>query len=654
MRIPSRIPGNLSIRGGPPILPSGGPAYNYALGGLPWLSAASPSLGNYYYGDRRIRRATAPIRKDQFDNQPNPGEQSLAGYWIRSQMSFHGGAGQLYSDPSQDNPQSEIRFWRSMNVDPWTRGRLGLLHSSIAVGKANVLELFSVIVGDGTGCVIGIQQNAVFLVEYNGTVHNKTTPSVANIRSVTSNGNAIFVSSTDGVWKATMPATPGAALSWTQIYTIGGGGATRQEIAWVKDRLVLGINRDLYELSANPAGPPAALPTPFYTATSQGWTWTSIHETSPAIYAVGSVNGVGSIFKFTLDSSGGLPTLTGGTVAATLPGGEVPYAVYGYLGNLLGIGTSRGARVAQSDDQGFLTYGPLIFESASPVVDWIGRDRFLYCTYADKLPDETLMSDDVEPTIKLARIDLSLQIEPLRFAYASDMVANGDNGACSCVTLFGGTDQLAFATPSELYREQEFEDEYATTGYLTTSRIRFSTLEPKNFRNFRVRGPVLEGTLGVSVIDNTGAETPIINFGVGQTPGTSDVTIPNGPLQDYLALKFVLQSSGDPGDPGAVMTGWQMKALPGSPRQRLITLPLWCFDRESDKHGQVVGGTYTALSRLLAMESVEAAGALTVFQDFDADVTYDVFLEELEFVQVDPPPSFKGWGGILWVTMRTV
>ena len=66
--------------------------YDVAIGGLPFILA--PTDINPY------GRGTAPYRKDQFDSSKEPGEQSLTGWWIRSQSSFHGGAGIKFYDPS--------------------------------------------------------------------------------------------------------------------------------------------------------------------------------------------------------------------------------------------------------------------------------------------------------------------------------------------------------------------------------------------------------------------------------------------------------------------------------------------------------------------------------------------------------------------------
>ena len=60
-------------------------AYDTAIGGMPFIYAISDG--------RPYIRQTAPFKKEQFDNQTEPGEQSLTGWWIRSQSSFHYGDG---------------------------------------------------------------------------------------------------------------------------------------------------------------------------------------------------------------------------------------------------------------------------------------------------------------------------------------------------------------------------------------------------------------------------------------------------------------------------------------------------------------------------------------------------------------------------------
>lgn len=88
--------------------------YDYAIGDLPFLAATSK--------EAPYRRTSAQIRKQQFDSSPNPGEQSLdTGWWLRSQSSFHRGAGLRFLEPASDD-EVMTRFRDSVGIDPWTPG----------------------------------------------------------------------------------------------------------------------------------------------------------------------------------------------------------------------------------------------------------------------------------------------------------------------------------------------------------------------------------------------------------------------------------------------------------------------------------------------------------------------------------------------------
>ena len=94
-------------------------AYDVAVGGLPFIYAINDS--------RPYIRQTAPFRKDQFDNGNEPGEQSLTGWWIRSQMSFHSGTGINFYDPATTDENGKYRFADSKGIDVWTKGQATLL-----------------------------------------------------------------------------------------------------------------------------------------------------------------------------------------------------------------------------------------------------------------------------------------------------------------------------------------------------------------------------------------------------------------------------------------------------------------------------------------------------------------------------------------------
>ena len=97
-------------------------AYDIALAGLPFIYAISDA--------RPYIRQTAPFKKDQFDNQNEPGEQSLTGWWIRSQSSFHDGAGIEFYDPALIAGEGTYQFKDSRGVNVWEKGQVTLLNNT--------------------------------------------------------------------------------------------------------------------------------------------------------------------------------------------------------------------------------------------------------------------------------------------------------------------------------------------------------------------------------------------------------------------------------------------------------------------------------------------------------------------------------------------
>jgi hypothetical protein len=93
--------------------------------------------------------------------------------------------------------------------------------------------------------------------------------------------------------------------------------------------------------------------------------FTSITSSGAAIYVSGYSGIQSNIYKFTLESTGAMPTLTQAITAAELPVGEITYKISYYLG-YMAIGTNQGVRIAAlSDTDGSINYGPLLFETDS-------------------------------------------------------------------------------------------------------------------------------------------------------------------------------------------------------------------------------------------------------------------------------------------------
>lgn len=607
-----------------------GVQYHFAIGGMPFLNGISD--------ERRMTRAGAPVRKEQFDNQQIPGEQSLANWWLRSQMTFIGGAGLLYQDPSADN-QYAIRYGESVGLNPWTNGRLTLLRETvqrIADGTANKHH----VVGwnDGTDRYWSAVDNV--LKSDTGSAVTTITWGGANvIRSLTSDGTNYYAADDVGIYRG---AGSGAgALLWNT-------GSAGVVCRWVKGRLMAGIGASMYELTTG--GP--ALPTPKFTHLNASWVWTDIAEGTNAIYASGYAGSEGAIYKFVLDTSGNVPTLaSGGILAAQLPRGEVVYAITTYLGAFVGIGTSRGFRVGQIDDNGDIQYGPLLISNSSGVRAIAAYDRFFFAG----------ATNDIDGNSGLYRVDLgqplqSGDISPsVRFAYATDLQAHVA-GEVSSATNFGNSDRMVLAVVGQgSYLESASVLE--STGYLKTGRVRYNTIEPKIFKFVTVRTPsTLWGSVGVSVLDPGGGDTSVLTVSQGGSQTIENVVMPApSSAAEWVQLKLTLTRSTTDTTQGGEVNAWQLKAMPGAVRQRIITLPLLCFDREKAQSGQMVGHEGRTIERLQAFEQLFARGDAVAFQDLRNQTSDLVVIDDYRFEQGASPGTNKSiYGGVLWVELRTI
>ena len=415
-------------------------AYDVAIGGMPFIYAINDA--NPYI------RQTAPFRKEQFDNQTEPGEQSLTGWWIRSQSSFHSGTGINFFDPTGGEAAIAYRYSDSKGVDVWTKGQATLLKDTFpghvttqpVNGYNRSYQQLRSIQWNGTNGVLlhdGYDVDKIdstgaetHFIDYNSGADDK-------VYAICDDGTTAYWVTNDtgptGKLEVNKKALTGtSATTATVMFTANGITVTNAAMEYVKERIVMCVNNSVYELSSATS----ALPTAVYTHGDNDHIFTSITASGPAIYIAGFGGIQSNIYKFTLTSStGAMPVLTSAITAAEMPTGEIIHKIYYYLGYML-IGTNKGVRVAQVNDQdGSLAYGPLIFESNQPVYDFAARDHFVWCAAS--------VGDD--PGV--VRIDLSNEIEPLRFAYANDIYYSTANNyyTTSCAFL-GETNRLAFCT----------------------------------------------------------------------------------------------------------------------------------------------------------------------------------------------------------------
>lgn len=417
-------------------------AYDVAIGGMPFIYAINDA--NPYI------RQTAPYRKEQFDNQTEPGEQTLTGWWIRSQTSFHSGAGITFFDPALVSNEGTYRFADSRNVDVWTKGEVTLLnavaeeHYVTGAVSSNLRanqSLRSIKYGSTQGVLLRDEYD-VDKIAQDGTV----THFVDYVSGTDDKVFAICDDGTTAYWVTNVvhsgsnklhvykkALTADSTVAETFMFRENGITVTNAVMEFVKERIVMCANDKVYEFSSAASG----LPTAVYTHPSSSHVFTSIAASGPAIYVAG-YNGIQStILKFTLSTAGVMPTLTQAVVAAEMPVGEIIHKIHYYLGYMI-IGTNKGIRVSVvSDVDGSINYGPLIVETDQPVYDFCSRDHYVWATAG------------VDGYPGLIRIDLSQQLEPLVFAYANDIYYGTSLGHETTACAFAGdTDRLVFSSES--------------------------------------------------------------------------------------------------------------------------------------------------------------------------------------------------------------
>lgn len=588
--------------------------YNFAVAGIPFLTAIRD--------DVPLERAFAQVRRQQLDTAQVAGEQSLSNWWLRSQFTFTGGSGQKIYEPAQDEAV-RTRFANSQGVDPWTEGEVKLLPAMEEIEDTPGCTIAGASVG---GEDFIIHSDGANTVKYNEATEEAISGQSGAYTWLWPMGDKVLA-----CWNGGIDLIDVATEVAQDIKTCTG----TPKCWWVKQRIIAAIGPDLYEIPLpNPIGS-AAFPSPLYSHPDDSWVWTAAVETPDAILVSGYAGSKGAVYKFVIDQSdGGLPTLTSAVTVLEFPQGEVPTSMLSYLGAYVAIGTNKGVRIAQVGSSGQLQLGALTLETSTPVEHMTARDRFIFAGVTAGLPDGSS---------GVARIDLSSPDQQGRYPYAWD-VACEDNGTVTGVSQVGSSGRIAIAS-SGVWLSHGFE--LVEFGWLDTSQVLYGTLEPKQFCFAELKAEYPGGTVTLSAnIDGT--YQSLLSYSasnkneVARLP-TSSVT--------KMGLRFTL-NRGEVVSTGPVITGWQMKALPAVQRQELIKVPLLCYDKESDKAGNIRSSSaWTRYSRL-----AEACGsaATVTFQNLDTNELVTAAVEELGFTQSSPPKGMDGFGGIITLTVRVI
>lgn len=612
------------------------------------------------YNRTPYRRQTAPYKKDQLDISNEPGEHSITGWWVRAQSSFHCGSGIKFYDP-QPGEIVDYRVTDSQGVDIWTKGQVTLLNAvtaghtiaDVISSNGRPLQTSRPIVWGTTKGVLLLDYDEIDKIASDGTVTDFKNTTGQPIYAMCDDGNnAYWITNSGGkfvLMKKPLSGSSASTADETVMATHATLAATNAAMEYVKERLVICVNNMVYEMTPLSS----SFPTPLYTHPDTAYVYTCVTASGPAIYVSGFNVAQSTIQKFTLNTSGVMPTLTSAITSAEMPIGELIFCIYYYLGIML-IGTSKGIRAAGvNDNDGSLTYGPLIVETQQPCYDFAGRDHYVWC------------ATGVAGAPGVIRVDLGQQISIYRYAYANDaMDTSGTTGhPTTSVAFFGNispTDapQLSFTT---IFANGVSGNHYiqsstvkVPTGYITTGALRYSTLEQKIFKTVKARIDNTYGSLKIDAIDKPGNIYTIANYQAGDFTPEASITYPVG-AQEYVSFKFTLSRYASDSTKGPVFTGYQVKALPAISRQRMITYPVLCYDEDQDHMGNKTGYEGMAWDKLMALEAKENVGDSVKVTDFRTKESYIGVIEDLTFEVNTPVGKTKsGFGGTLLITVRSL
>lgn len=632
-------------------------AYDLSIDDIPFI--ANVSNQNPY------RRETAPYKKDQFDNSPEPGEQSFTGWWLRSQTSWHNGAGISFYEPGTDYQHVSNRFFDSRGIDVWTIGEAKLLndvfHSYtgangiIAVAGESAVGVDYIVSGDSAGILKKLTLNedaAATSTNYTlATGHNAAGQPINPFKAITSDGTRYFAVCNLAIHAGNIDGTGSDVV----IARHSTGGT--HSIKYTKGYLMFGEAENLYHIPvANPlvttahstsgSTLPNAPDPNVKVHINPNFVWNTIEGGDKFIYAGGFAGSDSEIWAIPFDETSLQPEPASAIQVAQLPYGEIINAMQFYLG-YMAVGTSKGIRIAEVAADGSLTLGPLLVETQFPVTGFVANGNYIWAS-------TSIAGDNGNDNAILIRIDLGTQFDDGTFAHAYDLQYQSDEDSYASDVLFA-QDRLHMIV-NEGGNAGEIKTEKLSlkrsSGWLQTGKIRYGTIEPKFFRFLNIQCSTGQGdTIVASVIDQDGVESTIQELSGGFS--NKDIYLSGiQSKQELISLKFTLNNATtDASMP--VLTAYQLKAVPAIRRQRLYQFPLSCYDIEMDKFNSQFGYDGRAIETINRIEAMEETGRFVTVVDYRTNESFQGIIEEVRFTnESSPDKNNNGFGGLLLVTVR--
>jgi len=617
-------------------------------------------------------RETAQYKKDQFDSSTSPGEQSLLGWWLRSQTSWHYGAGIRYFEPGVEK-NVDYKFYDSRGVDIWTIGEASILKDTFigysgstnnlvgtpATYTSGLYTYNCLVTGSNDGSLKRLRLNnntevtGVSPYEFSYTIASHTSDP---FYSITTDGTYYYAICDKAVHKGLVDGTGSDVI--TNIHNAT--GTSKATIKYVKGKVLASSDNVLYNINANhtsashsaakdisdtASGTPASYS--YLTHLNTQWYWNDITDGSVSVYASGYANGVSEVWAISYDKTLVNLDMAGGQMVTRLPFGETINAIKYYLGYLV-LATSKGVRICQIDINGNVTLGPLTYQSAYGVNGITEKDTYVYCS-------TSLDSTVTQTNAALIRINLGQPFDDGTFAYANDL-EYVDTFASNATDVFLVDDRLLMLYNTSTYGKIAFEHttQRRASGYLETGYIRYGVTEPKYFKYINVGAEfTAEDSIGLQTIDNLGNEYDILSINSATQSQDLEMHYPTG-SQEILAFRFIFANN-SPLTNTPTLKSYRVKSIPAMKRQRMIQYPLSCFDIEQDRYNSQFGYVGRSYDLLHSIEELEEVGNFVIVNDWRTNESYTGLIETMRFENSASTDKISsGYGGILTVTIRKV
>jgi len=465
------------------------------------------------------------------------------GAWWRYRRNWNGGAGQEFMDLGED--RDSRRFNQSVGINPWNEGGLRLHRATTLVNNTIIGSNIKIV---ATATFVYILDNTGCYRSSNLTSWTQVTGISGTPRDITTDGITVYIATSSFLYKVN-DASPA-------VTSLRNSGYDR--VFFVGNYLLASLANGLHTVSAS--GTETKITDHYQTS----FEWTTAFAVGSKIYAGGYAGNVSSLYGFTVSSAGALVL---GAEAAPFGLGELLHAATSHVGLVL-LCSSKGIRLATVGQDGTLSYGPLI-DDPGAVRCATAQGQYMWFGWSGIEASKT----------GCGRLDLSTTPGPLQPAYATDVYA-ATSGTVTAVAKWNNQTLFAVAG-SGVYAESTTT--YLTTGWLTSGRIYYGSVEEKSITDSLANfSPLLAGEkITVVVRDDSGTDIQELTGNqIGQT--TMDVQL-DGERANYFEVLLTLNGSGT-STPN--FHYWRTRAFPVVPPVEQYIVPLLLFSKSVVNDGQ--------------------------------------------------------------------